>query len=100
MKIVGACGCEGVLVCAKAKSITDVFVDWLTMSGRPLSIVNFLVPDYKLPSRTHVTSLVKKRHRGSRKKLGSLVASSAHCGSHAFRCTDHEGTDRESTVNR
>ena len=72
------------LACAKAKLITDLFVDWLSTSGRPLSIVNdpgfqstgsltFLEPDFKLPSQAHVASLVKMRHRDGKKDLGDLL---------------------------
>ena len=82
------------LVCAKAKSITDLFVDWLTTSGRPLSIVNdpgfqssltFLEPDFKLPSQAHVASLVKLRHRDGKKDLGDLLQAAP---SRALMCAD------------
>ena len=49
----------------------DLIVDWLTTSGRSLSILDdpgskvlltFLDLDCKVPSRTHVASLVKELH--------------------------------------
>ena len=67
---------------SKAKAITELIVDWLSTSGRPLSIVNdpgfkgtlgFLEPDYQVPSRTHVASLIKKRHQNGKQELGGLL---------------------------
>ena len=71
-----------VLVCAKAKSITDLSVDCLITSGRQLSIVKgpgfkgcltFLEPDYTLHSRTQIASSMKNRHRYVKKDLGDLL---------------------------
>ena len=67
---------------AKSQKITDLLVDWIISDMRPLGIasdagiqrlLDFLVPGYKVPSRTHLTSLVKKRHVAARKELKGVL---------------------------
>ena len=36
-------------------------------------ILGFLEPDYQVPSRTHVASLIKKRHQNGKQELGGLL---------------------------
>ena len=56
---------------AKASQITELIADWLTENIRPLSVIDdsgfkrllqFLEPGYVVPSRTHLTSLIKARY--------------------------------------
>ena len=63
---------------AKSAQVTDLLVDWCVTDMRPLSIVNdaglqrllsFVVPGYTIPSRTHIASLVKKRHKTAEQEL-------------------------------
>ena len=51
--------------------ITELIADWLTENMRPLSVIGdsgfkrllqFLEPGYVVPSRTHLTSLIKARY--------------------------------------
>ena len=66
---------------AKSEQVTDLLVDWCVTDMRPLSIVNdaglkrifsLLLPGYTIPSRTHIASLVKKRHKSGRQELSQL----------------------------
>ena len=66
---------------ATASTITDMIVAWLAADLRPLSIVgddgfkavlNFLMPDYIVPSRTHISSLIRKRHKAGKDELAAL----------------------------
>ena len=106
------------LICTKAKSIMGLFVyrfvDWLTTSGRPLSIVNdpgfqgrptFLDWDSRClqSSDSRIDCRItceEATPAGWQKELGRLAANSACRGTHACGCTDREGTDRASTMNR
>ena len=67
---------------AQKTLITDRVVDWLVLDMRPMEIVNdkdlkrlleYLAPNYDLPSRTHLVSLVKKRHVAARNELAELL---------------------------
>ena len=64
----------------------DLIVDWCVLDLRPLDIVNdrglerlldFFCPGYELPSRTHITTLVKKRHAAAKKELTDVLQEEA-----------------------
>ena len=67
-------------VCSSARSeaITSLVVDWISANSRLISVVEdtglkqlfgYIEPAYSLPSRTQVTSIVKKRHASGKKRL-------------------------------
>ena len=71
-------------VCSSARSeaITSLVVDWISANSRPISVVEdmglkqlfgYIEPAYSLPSRTHVTSIVKKRHANGKRSLTTLM---------------------------
>ena len=45
---------------ARAKLINELIVDVVTMDIRPLLL--YLEPGYRLPSRRHISSLLRKKH--------------------------------------
>ena len=72
---------------ARAEAITNLVVDWISVNSRPISIVEdtglqqlfgYMEPAYSLPSRTHVASIVKKRHILARKSLTNLLEKETH----------------------
>ena len=61
-------------------------VDWISANSRPISVVEdaglqqlfqYVEPAYRLPSRTQVASIVKKRHSSGKKNLTTLVEKEA-----------------------
>ena len=65
-----------------AAQITDKIVDWVSRDLRPLNIVNddgvkafmaCVVPGYIKPSRTHISTCMKKRHKEGIKQLQELL---------------------------
>ena len=63
---------------AKASQITELIADWLTENMRPLSVIGdsgfkrllqFLEPGFVVPSRTHLTSLIKARYGKAKAEL-------------------------------
>ena len=71
-------------VCSNAKSeaMTNLVVDWISENSRPISILEdtglkwmfaYMEPGYWIPSRTQVTSMVKKHHMYGKKKLCSVL---------------------------
>ena len=62
---------------AKSQKITDLLVDWIISDMRPLGIASDAgiqrLLDFLVPSRTHLTSLVKKRHVAARKELKEVL---------------------------
>lgn len=78
---------KGSCSATRAKEATEHLVDWISSSCRPLSIVDdpglsdfveFLEPGYHLPSRTHVSSLMKKRHAKGVDELIGIMAQSEY----------------------
>eukprot|EP00117_Sycon_ciliatum_P010752 scpid97872/ scgid12521/ len=56
---------------ARAGELTELLLDWIVDSCRPLSTIadsglvraiSFMEPGYSVPCRTHIASLLKKRH--------------------------------------
>lgn len=56
----------------RAREITDLLSRWVWLDARPMSIVgdqglrelmSFVEPGYTIPSRTHLTKLVRKQHQ-------------------------------------
>lgn len=73
----------------RADTITQLLLDWVIGSTRPLTIVEdvglslllkFIEPGYTLPSRTHFTRLLEKRHAKGREELKALLSSDATGG--------------------
>ena len=77
--------CDG----SRAGMITEKVIDWIVDSTRPFSIVSdpglvdllrFTEPQYKLPSGTHFSSLIKKRHTICIGEMKKLLSSHATAG--------------------
>lgn len=77
--------------CSSARSsiITDLVLDWIAGSMRPLSIVTDsglavllqeLAPAYKLPSRTHFATLLRNRHARCKAEMKALLLNEASAG--------------------
>lgn len=75
-------------VCSNAKSeaLTNLVVDWISENSRPISIVEdtglkrmfaYVEPGYRMPSRTQVMSMVKKRHTSGKKNLCNVLQKKA-----------------------
>ena len=67
---------------ARAGDLTEKIIDWLVDSCRPLctvadqgfvNLLSFTEPDFRVPSRTHVSSLINKRHADAKKELVTLL---------------------------
>ena len=67
---------------AKSSLITELVADWVSENMRPLSIIcdsgfrrlmDFVEPEYTVPSRTHLTSTLKTRFKACRKELAELL---------------------------
>ena len=67
---------------ARAGDLTEKIIDWLVNSCRPLctvadqgfvNLLSFTEPDFRVPSRTHVSSLINKRHADAKKELVTLL---------------------------
>ena len=67
---------------ARAGEVTELILDWVIDSCRPLSTISdpgfvrllgFTEPDFTVPSRTHLTSLMKKRHADGKSELKELL---------------------------
>lgn len=74
---------------ARAGEITELILDWVVDSTRPLSIINdhgfvrllnFLEPAYRVPSRTHLTRLLNQRHQKAKLELTELLSTEATAG--------------------
>ena len=74
---------------ARAGSITELLLDWIVDSTRPLSMVadpafvrllSFLEPEYKVPSRTHLASLLAKRHHRAKEEMKCILREQATAG--------------------
>ena len=74
---------------ARAGQITDLILDWIVDSTRPLSIVTdkglvqllaFLEPVYTVPSPTHFASLLHQRHHKAKAELTDLLAREGSAG--------------------
>ena len=83
-------------VCSSARSeaITSLVVDWISANSRPISVVEdtglkqlfgYIEPAYSLPSRTHVTSIVKKRHASGKRSLTTYS-----CGKRNSFCSHND----------
>ena len=68
---------------AQAEAISQLLVNWVTGSMRPLNIVKdpglqsllaFLQPGYRVLSRTHLTAMIRSRFESGRKELRELLA--------------------------
>lgn len=66
----------------KTEALTQLLVEWVTSDMRPLNIVNdgglqrvlhFLEPGFAVPSRTHIASIVKRKHADGVDELKSLL---------------------------
>ena len=75
-------------VCSNAKSeaTTNLVVDWISENSQLISIVEdtgfkrmfaYIEPGYRIPSRTQVTSIMKKRHTSGKKKLCDVLQKEA-----------------------
>ena len=71
---------------AQSECITQLLVNWVTTSMRPLSLVSdgglrdlleFLEPGYQLPSRTHIAAIVRNRHKSGLEEVRRLLADAA-----------------------
>jgi len=71
-------------VCSVEKSskITQLVADWVSENMRPIGVVQdsgfkrllgFVEPGYTVPSRTHVTSVLQKRHSSAKKELAKML---------------------------
>ena len=67
----------------RAAAITDRIVEFVARDLRPLSVVdgdgfkqlvNYLEPGYKVPSRTHVTSICRKKFVSTKEQLLATLA--------------------------
>lgn len=74
---------------ARAGHITELILDWVVDSTRPLSIVkdtgflqliSFLEPGYRVPSRTQITRLLHQRHVKAKSELTKLISAEATPG--------------------
>ena len=74
---------------ATSTQITELLVDWISRDLRPLNILNdsglqtlmeFIVPGYSIPSRTHVAKLVQRRHTEGKKQLKEVMKSAPWIG--------------------
>ena len=68
---------------AKAETITELLVNWVTTNMRPLTIVEdtgfrdvlaFVEPGYRVPLRKHMATLVRNRHAEGRADLKKRLA--------------------------
>ena len=82
--------------------ITEMIVDWIVASVRPLStvadtglieLVKFLEPGYTTPSRTHIAHLVDKRH----KLCSGQMKSHLHCEGSAGVAMTSDGWSSSAT---
>ena len=73
----------------RSEQLTELLLDWIVDSVRPLSVVSddgfirvmkFTEPSYTVPSRTHVTSLLKKRHQKGVTELTAMLEQQGNCG--------------------
>ena len=69
---------------ALSEQLTQLVVEWIATDMRPLNIVNddglqrlmaISQPGYNLPSRTHVASIVRRRHADGKEKIKALLES-------------------------
>ena len=73
---------------ATSQETTAKILSWLVNSLRPLStlddtgfhqLFDFLSPEYVVPSRTHLTKLIKTRHSLGLKQLSKVLDSAVAC---------------------
>ncbi|XP_065197184.1 zinc finger BED domain-containing protein 4-like [Sycon ciliatum] len=69
---------------ADAEALTQLLVDWITTDMRPLNIVNddglkrllrFMEPSFNVPSRTHIASVVKRKHSDGKEEVKAMMKS-------------------------
>ena len=69
---------------ATSEGMTQALVKWITTDMRPLNVVNdgglqrllaLAQPGYSLPSRTHVASIVRRRHADGKEEIKTTLKS-------------------------